>query len=34
MVPFGADAGSSNYWHTRINNTDNFQIAGSRRYRI
>jgi len=29
MVPFGADAGSSNYWQTRINNTDNFQIAGS-----
>jgi len=29
MVPFGADAGSSNYWQTRINNTDNFQIAGN-----
>ena len=29
MVPFGADAGSSNYWQTRINNTDEFQVAGA-----
>ena len=29
MVPFGADAGSSNYWQTRINNSDEFQVAGN-----
>ena len=29
MVPFGADAGSGNYFHIRINNTDNFQFAGN-----
>ena len=31
MVPFGADArdGGGNYFHIRINNTDNFQFAGN-----